>query len=45
MLAVIETRCHYSGKGSTGGAAQAEKVEIIADLSQNMGGKSLLRAG
>lgn len=45
MLAVRETGCDYSGKGSTGGATRAEKVEIIADLSQNMGEKSLLRAG
>lgn len=36
MLARRETRCDYSSEGSTGGAALAEKVEIIADVSQNM---------
>ncbi len=45
MLAVGETTCDYTGKGSTGGAAPAEKVEIIAELSQSTGEKSLLRAG
>lgn len=45
MLALRETGCDHSSKGSTGGAAHDEKVEILADLSQNMGEKSLLRAG
>lgn len=44
MLAVRETGCDYSGKGSSGGAARAEKVEIIADLSQNMGGKVIAQS-
>lgn len=38
---MLESGCSDSSKGSTGGAAQAEKVEIIADLSQNMGRESL----
>lgn len=44
MLAVGETGCDYTGKGSTGGVARAEKVEIIADLSQNMGGKVIAQS-
>lgn len=38
MLAVRKTGCNCCSEGSTGGAALAEKGELLADLSQNMGG-------